>query len=241
MADPAPTRRPEPARPDEPPASPLVPISRTSLHDEVTHRLRDMIVESRILPGERIAELEVGAMLGVSRTPIREALKVLAAEGLVEMQPLKGAVVKAFSEKDAQDMLRVIAMHEAFAAREACRASDAEIAAVLALHERMREHHRRRERHPYFVLNQRIHDAIVALAHNESLSLVHAVLGKRMRRIRYSGNHLAANWDAAMAEHEAIAAALADRDADRMAAAMSDHLLNSWPRIAATRQGAQTF
>jgi len=239
MAEPASIRTA--ARPDEPPQSPLVPISRTSLHEEVTNRLRDMIVESRILPGERIAELEIGAMLGVSRTPIREALKVLAAEGLVEMQPLKGAVVKAFTEKDAQDMLRVIAMHEAFAAREACRASDAEIAAVLALHERMRAHHRRRERHPYFVLNQQIHDAIVGLAHNESLAMVHAVLGKRMRRIRYSGNHLAANWDAAMAEHEAIVAALAARDADRMAAAMSDHLLNSWPRIAATRHGAEAF
>jgi DNA-binding GntR family transcriptional regulator len=241
MADSDPPRPAEPALPDGPPPSPLVPISRTSLHEEVTERLRDMIVESRILPGERIAELEVGAMLGVSRTPVREALKVLAAEGLVDMQPLKGAVVRAFTGKDAQDMLRVIAMHEAFAAREACRASDEEIAAVLALHERMREHHRRRERHPYFALNQRIHDAIVALAHNQSLSLVHAVLGKRMRRIRYSGNHLAANWDAAMAEHEEIAAALADRDADRMAAAMSDHLLNSWPRIAATRLGTETF
>ena len=83
-----------------------ISISRVPLHEEVTARLRDLIVENQIRPGERVPELEIAARLGVSRTPIREALKVLAAEGLVEMQPLRGAIVKAFSAKDAHDMLR---------------------------------------------------------------------------------------------------------------------------------------
>lgn len=216
--------------------SPVAPIARVPLHEEVTARLRDMIVESQIKAGERIAELEVGALLGVSRTPIREALKVLAAEGLVEMQPLKGAVVRVFTAKDAQDMLQVIAMHEEFAAREACRASDAEIRQALALHERMRMCHQRRERHRYFLLNQQIHDAIVALAHNEALSMVHGVLSKRMRRLRYRGNQSQGNWDAAMLEHEEIAAALEARDGDRMARAIRGHLLNTWPRVVAEAQ-----
>ncbi len=208
-----------------------IPIARPALHDEVTARLRDLIVENRIQPGERVPELEIAARLGVSRTPIREALKVLAAEGLVEMQPLRGAIVRGFSAKDAQDMLRVIALLEEFAGREACGAPAADIAAVQALHERMREHHRRRERQPYFALNQQIHQAIVALARNETLSAMHAQLGQRMRRIRYVGNSEPANWDAAMAEHEAMMQALAARDADAMAAAMRAHLLNTWPRI----------
>ena len=84
------------------------PIARTSLHSEVTARLRSLIVESQIKPGERVPELEISKELGVSRTPIREALKVLASEGLVELLPLRGAVVKSFSPKDAADMLEVL-------------------------------------------------------------------------------------------------------------------------------------
>lgn len=208
-----------------------ISINRVPLHEEVTSRLRDLIVENQILPGERVPELEIAARLGVSRTPIREALKVLAAEGLVEMQALRGAIVKAFSAKDAQDMLRVIALLEDHAALEACKAPQPHIDAALALHERMREHHRRRERQPYFVLNQQIHTAIVALADNATLSLMHATLSQRMRRIRYVGNNVPDNWDAAMAEHEAMARALAARDGPALAAAMREHLRNTWPRI----------
>ena len=87
------------------------PIARTSLHSEVTSRIRSFIVESRIQPGERVPEMEISKELGVSRTPIREALKVLASEGLVDLLPLRGAVVKAFSDKDASDMLEVMGLN----------------------------------------------------------------------------------------------------------------------------------
>jgi DNA-binding GntR family transcriptional regulator len=221
-----------------PPLLPAPAISRPRLHDEVTARLRDLIVENQLRPGERVPELELAANLGVSRTPIREALKVLAAEGLVEMQPLRGAIVRAFSAKDAQDMLRVIALLEEFAAREACGAPQERINAVLALHKQMREHFRLRERQPYFALNQRFHEAVVALAGNETLSTTHATLAQRMRRIRYVGNSVPDNWGAAMAEHEAMAQALAARDAEALAQAMRGHLMNTWPRIEQAAQRA---
>lgn len=217
--------------PREGPALPDISINRVTLHEEVTSRLRDLIVENQLRPGDRVQELEIAARLGVSRTPVREALKVLASEGLVDMQPLRGAIVRAFSAKDAQDMLRVIALLEEFAAREACSAPQADIDAVLALHERMREQYRQRNRQAYFALNQEIHTAVVALARNDTLAMLHAILGKRMRRIRYVGNSLRDNWDAAMAEHEAMMQALAARDAEAMALAMRTHLLNTWPRI----------
>ena len=98
------------------------PIARTSLHLEVTTRLRNLIVEGKIKPGERVLELEISRDLGVSRTPIREALKVLASEGLVDLLPLRGAVVKTFSPKDAADMLEVMALLESFASQKACKA-----------------------------------------------------------------------------------------------------------------------
>ena len=81
------------------------------------------------------------------------------------------------------------------------------------------------------MLNQQIHAAIVALADNATLSATHASLSQRMRRIRYVGNTVPDNWDAAMAEHEAMALALAARDGTGLAAAMREHLHNTWPRI----------
>ncbi len=213
------------------------PIARTSLHGEVTARLRDMIVEGRLKAGERIQELEVARMMGVSRTPVREALKVLASEGLVELPALRGAVVKAFTPKDAQDMLAMIGLLEEYAGRAACTASDAEIAAIVALHERMRGHFERRERPEYFALNQLVHNGIVDLAHNATLSALHANVRARMRRIRYIGNQAPENWQAAMAEHEEMIAALTARDADRMARAMGTHIANTWPRVASTAAG----
>ena len=212
------------------------PIARTSLHGEVTSRLRDMIVEARLKPGERIQELDVARALGVSRTPIREALKVLASEGLVELLPLRGAVVKAFTPKDAQDMLAMIGLLEEHAARAACDASDAEIEAIAALHERMRQHFELRERPAYFALNQQIHNAIVEAAHNTTLSMLHASVRARMRRIRYIGNGAPDNWQAAMAEHEDMIAALRARDGDRLARDMALHIANTWPRVSATVQ-----
>jgi len=137
-------------------SNPGLPIARTALHEEVTQRLRDMIVEMKLRPGERIQELEVARQLGVSRTPIREALKVLTAEGLVELLPLRGAMVKAFSAKDARDMLEVIALLEEYAGLQAVQAGASRIEAILNLHAQMKMLYRRKERAAYFKLNQQI-------------------------------------------------------------------------------------
>ena len=207
------------------------PIERLTLHEEVTNRLRDMIVESQLKPGERIQEMELAQQLRVSRTPIREALKVLTSEGLVELLPLRGAIVKSFSAKDARDMLDVIALLEEYAGRRACEARDDQIQDILALHERMRKHHVRGERPAYFALNQQIHAALIALADNETLSMTHALLSKRMRSLRYSGNSEPQNWATALAEHDTMMQALAVRDREGLARAMGDHIRNTWPRI----------
>jgi DNA-binding GntR family transcriptional regulator len=210
------------------------PIARASLHDEVTNRVRDMIVEGHLAAGSGIAELELAGQLGVSRTPLREALKVLAAEGLVELLPGRGAVVKAVTAKDAQDMLALIALLEEQAGRAACHASDEDIAAIVALHERMREHFQRRERLEYFRLNQDIHNAIVRAAGNPTLAMLHGILRTRMRRLRYVGNEAPGDWTAAMSEHETFINALKARDAEALSRSLREHLENTWPRVAAT-------
>ena len=112
-------------------------IQRRTLHEEVLERLRDMIIEGRLEPGQRINEGAVGAQLGVSRTPLREAIKSLASEGLVEMQPAKGAVVRRFSLRDLREILEVIKSLEQLGGRIACaQATDAQIAEVVALKKR---------------------------------------------------------------------------------------------------------
>ena len=209
------------------------PIPRSSLHDQVTSRIRDMIVDGRLEAGAPIPELDLARQLGISRTPLREALKVLASEGLVELLPRRGAIVKVFTAKDAQDMLAVMALLEEHAGRDACNATAPEIAEIVELHERMRGHYERRERPEYFRLNQEIHNAIVRAAGNPTLALLHGIVRSRMRRLRYIGNNSPENWSAAMAEHEAFIAALRARDGRRLGRLMREHLANSWPRIKA--------
>ena len=214
-----------------PSQDPTSQIERVPLHEEVTNRLRDMIVSLRLPPGERIQEMEVAQLLGVSRTPVREAIKVLTAEGLVELLPLRGAIVKAFSAKDARDMLEVIALVESYAGERACQADPARIEAILEMHQEMKLFFEARQRLEYFSLNQRIHEALIALADNDTLSMTHATLSKRMRSLRYSGNSTPENWSAAMAEHDQMMAALAARDGPALARIMGEHIRNTWPRI----------
>lgn len=214
------------------------PIARTPLHAAVVDRIRRLIVESHIQPGERVPELEISKDLGVSRTPVREALKVLASEGLVELLPLRGAVVRSFSPKDVTDMIEALALIEGYAAQKACKSEQKRIDQVLTLHKKMKDLFARRKRSEYFELNQKIHDALVAMADNESLIMAHSSLSKRMRQLRFSGNSSPERWQAALDEHELIALALAKRDVKGIKAAIERHFENTIQRVLKNSDGS---
>ena len=200
-------------------------IMRRTLHDEVLERLRDMIIEGRLEPGQRINEGVVGAQLGVSRTPLREAIKTLASEGLVEIQPAKGAVVRRFSAQDLYQILEVLKTLEQLGGRMACEfASDATIAAIDDLHRRMMALYATRERLEYFKLNQAIHSAIVAASANTVLMEMHETLQARIKRLRFVGNEGPEKWAGAVAEHEEMMAALLKRDAAALTEAIGRHM-----------------
>ena len=208
------------------------PIRRTALHDTLVSRLRDMIIEGHLSPGTRLNEGQLGQMLGVSRTPLREAIKYLASEGLVELVPSRGAVVKRFGAKDVQDMLLVLANLEELAGRLACTvARDEEVAEIRVLHDRMIQRYRAGDRLEYYKLNQAIHTAIVALSGNAPLAEIHAMLQTRLKRIRFIGHEGPEKWAAAVAEHEEMMTALEARDQDRLAAVLGRHLSNAWERV----------
>ena len=200
---------------------------RTPVHAKLVEALRDMIVTGAIAGGAKIPERALCERFGVSRTPLREALKALAAEGLVELLPNRGARVAALTARDVIETLAVVGNLEALAGELACRRlGEAELQEIRALHHQMLAHHARRDRLAYFRANQAIHQAIVQASGNAVLAQVYAALSGRIRRARYAANLNAMRWDEAVDEHEAILAALAARDARRLADLLRTHLAN---------------
>jgi DNA-binding GntR family transcriptional regulator len=207
-------------------------IARRSLHEEVAVRLRDMIIEGTLAPGTKLNELLLCERLGVSRTPLREAIRTLASEGLIELIPGRGAVVRRLTAVDVIDMLEALKVIEPGAAALGCANADAAaIAAVEAMHARMLTLYAAGERLAYYKLNQDIHTALVALSGNATLVEVHTMLQARLKRIRFIGNREPDKWAGAVADHELIMAALRRRDAPALRAAIEAHLDHTWQRV----------
>jgi DNA-binding GntR family transcriptional regulator len=200
-----------------------------SLHDETLSRLRDHIVEGSIPDGGRVPERQLCEMLGISRTPLREALKVLASEGLVELLPNRGARVRQLSEHDLGELFDVMGGLEGLAGRLACEnISDAEIAEIERLHYEMYGFYLHRDMHGYFRVNQLIHQKIVEASHNAALQSTYANFAGRIRRVRYSANFARKRerWGEAMREHETILDALRRRAGSELSDVLFIHLRN---------------
>lgn len=201
------------------------PIVRRSLHDELLDRLRRMIVDGDLTPGEKVPEKALCARFDVSRTPLREALKVLASEGLVALEPNRGATVTRLTEADLEETFPIMGALEAVSGELACaHITDEEIAEIRALHEAMVDHYRRGEMKPYFRLNQEIHERILDAARNQTLATIYRGLAGRVRRARYLANMSRERWARAVAEHDEILSALEARDGQRLARILKLHL-----------------
>jgi len=202
-------------------------IARRSLHDEVIERLRDMIVEGELPPGARVPERALCERFGISRTPLREALKVLAAEGLVELLPNRGARIVALSATDVDELFEVLAGVEALAGELACeRIARRELQVVRRAHDAMVRCFETGDLSTYFKLNQEIHQRIVDAAGNETLRHVHEGLAGRIKRARFMANLSSERWRQAVEEHEQIMAALEARDGGRLSRVLKQHLSN---------------
>lgn len=186
------------------------------LHEAVVDRLRDMIIEGQLAPGTRLNDIALADTLGVSRTPVREALKLLATESLVELLPGRGARVSHQTPDGIEELFEVISGLERLAAElAATRMTGRDLERLQKLHTRMAGHFQAGERHEYFALNHQIHMAIVAAAKNETLAATHAALMLRARWGRYTALASTERWAEAMAEHTDLMAALAARDSQR--------------------------
>ncbi len=198
------------------------------LHETVVERLRDMIVEGELASGERLHDSNLARILQVSRTPIREATKLLATEGLVDLLPGRGARVAELSIEDILDLFEAIAGVERHACELAAeRMNERELDKLQRAHKRMARHHAEGERQPYFKLNHEIHLGIVEASRNATLQAIHASLMSRARRARYAALASHARWIEALEEHHLIMAALMERDARRAGEIMRQHDLGT--------------
>lgn len=198
-----------------------------SLHEEIVDQLRDRIVRGDLAPATKLNERVLCADLGVSRTPLREALKYLASEGLVELLPNRGAVVAPLDPRRIREILVLMGALEGLAGELACQhASDADIAEIRALHYQMVAHYNRGQLAEYFRYNQQIHIKIAEIGGNSVLAQTYRQLNAQVRRARYFANLSKERWSEAVAEHEAILEALVRRDAPVLTRLLRDHLGN---------------
>lgn len=199
--------------------------TRGALHDQVTQRLRNLLVEGRIAPGAKLNERELCEALQVSRTPLREAIKHLAAEGLVDLLPNRGAVAVRLTPADVEHAFEVLASLEGLSGElAAARASDAEIAEIRALHFEMLACHARQDLSGYYRLNAQIHAALNAAARNPVLTQHYAAINARVQALRFRTNQDSAKWQRAVHEHERMVQALAARDGAALRAVLVQHL-----------------
>jgi DNA-binding GntR family transcriptional regulator len=205
----------------------VIPIPRAALHEQVAHRLRQMLVEGRIAPGAKLNERELSELLNVSRTPLREAIKMLAAEGLVELLPNRGAIAVSLTEADVLNTFEVMAGLEAQSGELAAeRITPQELAEIQAMHFEMLAAYTRRDLSAYYTLNARIHNAINDAAKNPVLAQVYTQVNARLQALRFRSNQDGEKWSRAVKEHEKMIEALAAHDGAAMRDILLAHLRN---------------
>ncbi len=205
----------------------VIEISRLVLHEQVAARLRTMLVEGQIAPGAKLNERLLCEQLGVSRTPLREAIKLLGGEGLVDLLPNRGAVAVKLSEADVIDAFEVLAMLEGMSGELAAqRITPAELAELRALHYEMLACFSRSDLSGYYRLNARIHTAINLAAKNPVLTRTYQGINARVQSLRFRTNLNGAKWKSAVKEHALMLDALARHDAAGLRSLLVEHLVH---------------
>ena len=198
----------------------------SSLHDDVASQLRNYIFDGQLRPGSFIDEVTLCELWSISRTPLREALKVLTAEGLVRHEPRRGCFVNEVTQQDLDDIFPVIALLEGRCAFDATqRATPADVQALEVWHQRLQQHAEAGRINDYYEANFAIHEAIIQLANNKWLAQTIDGLRKILKLARLQQLHAPGRLKQSLAEHLAIFAALKAGDAAGADAAMRNHLL----------------
>ncbi len=220
----------------------IIEIARLALHEQVASRLRTMLVEGTIPPGAKLNERALCEQLRVSRTPLREAIKMLAAEGLVDLLPNRGAVAVKLSEADVIDTFEVLADLEGLSGELAVqRITDSELMEIRALHYEMMASYARADLSGYYRLNARIHASINDAAKNPVLTHTYSSINARVQSLRFRTNQDTAKWKRAVKEHELMIDALGARDAAALRSVLTNHLFNKRDTVIELLRAGQAY
>ncbi len=201
---------------------------RPPLHDGVVEQLREMIVRCELKPGERLSETDIGRIFQVSRTPLREALKLLAAERLVDIRPHRGAVIAEISLQEVAQAFDVLAVLEEMAGPLVCdQISNRDIAELESIVDQMDVRRAQQDMKGYFRLNKQFHATIIELTGNEVLMRIYSDLYDRVQRARYLVNENSQRWQESSEEHHRIINALRLRDGAAVRQQLRDHCVRT--------------
>lgn len=202
-----------------------LPTDHRTLPTAIADRLRALILEGELAPGARLNERQLCDRMDVSRTPLREALRLLAHEGLVTVVPNRGAFVAHMSAEAVRQSFEIMGALEALAAELACRnITEREVDEIAALTFEMQACHARHDLPEYYRLNRVVHDAITAAARNDVLAEMTHKLNLRIQNLRFRSNLDVRKWNAAIREHQQMVDLLRRRDAPGLARLMREHL-----------------
>lgn len=200
-------------------------IQHRILYQEAANRIRELIEHGVLVAGEKISEKQLCEKFGISRTPLREALKVLTSEGLIEILPNRGARVSRLSLTDVRHTYDVMSALEGLAGEAACRRiTDHELSAISDLHQQMLDHYRRHDLPAYFEANRQIHEYILAASDNSILIEMYNNLSQRIKSYRFTAEMSPDSWQKAVNDHENMLKALHARDGKLLGDILRGHL-----------------
>jgi DNA-binding GntR family transcriptional regulator len=203
-------------------------LRRQSLHLEVAEQIREMIIEGELFPGHRISEGSLSDQFGISRTPMREALKVLANDGLVEIKPNRGTHVTEITLDDIDDLFEAASSIERIAGELATdRMTEADLNHLKSINKEMEGCFENGLRHEYFKLNQKVHKLIIELSGNSILLDIHESLALKVRRARFFAILSLDRWEESVREHAKILEAIEARNKDLAGKLIANHVIRT--------------
>jgi len=202
-------------------------IKKATLHIQIADRLREMIMTGEFKEGDKINENELCSAMGISKTPLREALRVLSAEGLISLVPNRGSFVTKPTIQEIQEMFEVMSVLEGVCAKAAAeRMGPQDLTRLEKLHEGLEKEFRRRHQQNYIRLNNRYHSFIQELAGNRTLNQIVDGLRKKILLYRFQSLNLKGRFEDSIREHRELLAAFRDRNPELAEQLMKKHLKN---------------
>jgi len=212
-----------------------------ALHVRAADRVRRMIVRGQLAAGTEITEAELCDRLGMSRSPLREAIKLLASEGLVELRRNRSARVTEINSRDVGELFETVACIERSAVELAARRiNQRDLARLERMQAMLERHFANGDLSAYFATNHKVHQALVAVSGNRVMIATHALLLARVERARYFALGARGRWQESIAEHRMILKSLARGDGPRAGALLAEHVQRTGETVCALLDGRET-